>query len=133
MNQRDSLQKDFYEETISISPRDLEQFAEISGDYNPLHFDEKFAMSQGFANRIVHGALVISKVSGIIASRFPGAGTIIGSIDWKFVLPVLVNQDLKLEFNLIRTNTRKAALELAVLDYDGNLVQEARMIVFLGK
>lgn len=133
MNLDSNSQKEFYEEIVSFSSEDVEHFAKVSGDYNPLHLDENFAIAHGFSNRIVHGALVISKVSGIIASNFPGAGTIIGTIEWKFVSPVLINQELRLMFTLSKTQTRKGVLELAVLDETERVVQEARIIIFSGK
>jgi len=122
--------KEYYETFVSFSSKDIEKFAELSGDFNPLHLDEKFAMEQGFSNRIVHGALLISKVSGIIASNFPGAGTIIGSIEWKFISPVLINQELKLIFSLSKTHTRKGILDLVVVDDVGRIIQESRIIIF---
>lgn len=133
MNLDNNLQKEFFEEFVSFSSEDVEQFAKVSGDYNPLHLDEEFAIAQGFSNRIVHGALVISRVSGIIASKFPGAGTIIGTIEWKFISPVLINQELKLVFTLSKSQTRKGLLELSVFNDAQSVVQEAKLIIFSGK
>lgn len=133
MNLDNNPQKEFYEEFVSFSSEDVKQFAKVSGDYNPLHLDEEFAIAQGFSNRIVHGALVISRVSGIVASNFPGAGTIIGAIEWKFVSPVLINQELKLMFTLSKTQTRKGLLELVVLNETKSVVQEGRLIIFSSK
>jgi acyl dehydratase len=130
MNLGENNDKEFYEEVLSFSSEDVIDFARISGDYNPLHLDEKFALAQGFENRIVHGALVISKVSGIIASKFPGPGTIIGTIDWKFLSPVFINQELKLKFALSQTGTRKGLLELTALDDSRKVIQEARIVIF---
>jgi 3-hydroxybutyryl-CoA dehydratase len=123
--------REYYEAVLSFSIEDVDNFAKVSSDYNPLHMDQEFAKAHGFENRIVHGALVISKVSGIIASKFPGPGTIIGTIEWKFLSPVLIHQELKLKFTLDKSATRKCLLELNVLDDSKNLIQEARMVIFL--
>jgi 3-hydroxybutyryl-CoA dehydratase len=131
MNDIADLNLEFYEESISFSEKDLEKFAEVSGDFNPIHMNEEFAISQGFTTRIVHGALMISRVSGIIATKFPGPGTIIGSIEWKFILPVQINQDLILKFTLARFGPRKGILELRVLNPSGKIVQESKIVLFL--
>jgi 3-hydroxybutyryl-CoA dehydratase len=133
MNDTNDLHLEFYEECISFTEKDLEQFAEVSGDFNPLHMNEEFAISQGFPTRIVHGALMISKVSGIIASQFPGPGTIIGSIEWKFILPVHINQDLILNFTLARFGPRKGTLELRVFNESGAIVQESKIVLFFSR
>lgn len=133
MNFDDDLSIEYYEVAISFSSEDVDKFAMVSGDFNPLHLNEKFAITQGFSNRIVHGALLISKVSGIIASDFPGAGTILGSIEWKFISPVLINQQLKLKFTLSKTGSRKCILELVVVDDTERTLQESRMIIFTRK
>jgi acyl dehydratase len=125
-----SVDKEYHESYVTFSSRDVDQFAEISGDFNPIHLDKKFALTQGFSDRIVHGALLISKVSGIIASDFPGAGTIIGSIEWKFISPVLINQELKMMFSLSKTHTRKGIIDLAVLDDVGCVIQESKITIF---
>ncbi len=133
MNLENNPQKEFYEEIVSFTSEDVEQFAKVSGDYNPLHLDEEFAIAQGFGNRIVHGALLISRVSGIIASNFPGSGTILGTIEWKFVHPVLINQKLNLMFTMSKTQGRKGLLELSVLSDEKIVLQEARLIIFSNK
>ncbi len=125
-----SQDKEYYESFVTFRSSDIEQFAEISGDFNPVHLDKKFALTQGFNDRIVHGALMISKVSGIIASKFPGPGTIIGSIEWKFISPALINQELKMMFSLSKTNTRKRIIDLVVLDDVGRVIQESKITIF---
>ena len=131
MNLEKEPAKECYEIVISFSNEDVEEFARISGDFNPLHLNEEFAIAQGFSGRIIHGALVISKVSGIIASEFPGVGTILGSIDWKFKSPVFINQQLKLIFTLSKTHSRKGLLDLVAINDAGCVVQESRMVVFI--
>ena len=133
MKNPSNLNWEFHEETLAFSEIDLENFASVSGDFNPVHLDEEFAIAQGFAGRIVHGALMISKVSGIIATSFPGPGTIIGSIEWKFISPVLVGQNLDVKFALERLNDKKGLLGLKILNDFGDLLQEANIVLFFGK
>ncbi|MEL6828145.1 MAG: MaoC family dehydratase, partial [Pseudomonadota bacterium] len=59
-----------------ITEKDIELFAEVSGDRNPLHMDEEFAKQTMFGQRIAHGALTASYISGILGNDLPGPGSI---------------------------------------------------------
>ena len=122
---------ELYEDFVSFTEEEVGKFAEISGDFNPLHLDEEFAISQGFKGKIVHGAFMISKVSAIIATKFPGPGTIIGSVEWKFILPILINEKVLVKCTLTKNESRKAVLEVQILNEAGSIVQESKIILFL--
>jgi 3-hydroxybutyryl-CoA dehydratase len=122
-----------HSEVISFTSAEVEKFASVSGDFNPVHMNEEYAISQGFSGRIVHAALVVSKISGIIASTFPGEGTIIGQINWKFLLPVYIADELKIEFKLKKNKARKAVLNILIFNNSYSLVQESELIIFLNK
>ena len=122
-----------HQESFTIGKIEMLEFAQISGDYNPLHLDSEYSISQGFRDSIVYGALVISRISGIIASKFPGPGTVIGSIDWKFISPIYVNQMLTVKMKLNYSDSRKKLLDLELLNDLGELVQEAQLTLFIRK
>jgi 3-hydroxybutyryl-CoA dehydratase len=124
---------EFHQESFTISKSEMLEFARVSGDFNPLHLDTEYSISQGFRETIVYGALIISRVSGIIASKFPGPGTVIGSIDWKFIAPVYVNQILTIKMKLNISESRKKLLDLELLNDSGELVQEAQLTIFIKK
>lgn len=124
---------EYHQESFTIGKIEMLEFAQISGDYNPLHLDSEYSISQGFRDSIVYGALVISRISGIIASKFPGPGTVIGSIDWKFIAPIYVNQMLTLKMKLNYSESRKKLLDLELLNDLGELVQEAQLTLFIRK
>ena len=124
---------EYHQESFTIGKIEMLEFAQISGDYNPLHLDSEYSISQGFRASIVYGALVISRVSGIIASKFPGPGTVIGSIDWKFIAPIYVNQMLTVKMKLNDSESRKKLLDLEILNDLGDLVQEAQLTLFIRK
>ena len=92
---------DIYQEEIKITPIMIEKFAEFSGDYNPVHFDDSKAQEQGFKGRIAHGMLSASFFSKIFANTFPGAGTIYLSQTFKFHAPVYVDEVLTYRMELI--------------------------------
>jgi 3-hydroxybutyryl-CoA dehydratase len=62
--------------TKTISERDVQLFGEVSGDMNPLHFDEAYAKTTIFGGRIAHGVLVLSLLSTVLGTKMPGPGAI---------------------------------------------------------
>ena len=71
-----------------ITDRDIEQFAEISTDYNPVHLDDDYARDTIFEGRIAHGLLTAGLISAVIGEQLPGHGTIYMSQNLKFLAPV---------------------------------------------
>ncbi len=59
-----------------VEEADLDLFAKVSGDYNPVHMDEEYARATPFRGRIAHGALVASFISGVLGNQLPGPGAI---------------------------------------------------------
>ena len=82
-----------------ITDRDIEQFAEISTDHNPVHLDDEYARDTIFEGRIAHGRLTAGLVSAVIGEQLPGHGTIYMSQNLKFLAPVrpgdLVHAEVK--------------------------------------
>jgi 3-hydroxybutyryl-CoA dehydratase len=71
-----------------ITDKDIEQFAEISTDHNPVHLDDDYARDTIFEGRIAHGMLTAGLVSAVIGEQLPGHGTIYMSQNLKFLAPV---------------------------------------------
>ena len=82
-----------------ITDRDIEKFAEISTDHNPVHLDDEYARDTIFEGRIAHGMLTAGLVSAVIGEQLPGHGTIYMSQNLKFLAPVrpgdLVHAEVK--------------------------------------
>ena len=82
-----------------ITDRDIEQFAEISTDHNPVHLDDEYARDTIFEGRIAHGMLTAGLVSAVIGEQLPGQGTKYMSKNLKFLAPVrpgdLVHAEVK--------------------------------------
>ena len=82
-----------------ITDRDIEQFAEISTDHNPVHLDDEYARDTIFEGRIAHGMLTAGLVSAVIGEQLHGHGTIYMSQNLKFLAPVrpgdLVHAEVK--------------------------------------
>lgn len=90
---------------------DVNGFAAISGDDNPVHLDENYAEQSIFGRRIVHGVLVASMYSKIFGTIYPGRGAIYLSQSLKFIKPVYLNEEITAIATLIEFDeTRKRGL-----------------------
>ena len=71
-----------------ITDRDIELFAEVSTDRNPVHLDEQYAQDTIFEGRIAHGMLTAGLISAVIGEQLPGHGTVYLGQSLKFLAPV---------------------------------------------
>jgi len=71
-----------------ITDADIQSFADVTGDHNPVHLDDDFAGRSRFGRRIAHGMLTASLISAVIANELPGEGSIYLGQTLKFVAPV---------------------------------------------
>ncbi|MDP2619532.1 MAG: MaoC family dehydratase [Hyphomicrobiales bacterium] len=74
----------------TVTAKDIDMFAAVSGDTNPFHLDEAFAASTAFGGRIAHGLLVASYFSTILGTKLPGPGSVYVSQTLKFRAPVYI-------------------------------------------
>ena len=74
----------------TVSERDIQLFGEVSGDTNPVHFDDDFAKKTIFKGRIAHGVLSASYISTILGMKMPGPGTIFLGMTMRFKAPVRI-------------------------------------------
>lgn len=72
----------------TITLLDVDNFAEVTGDYNPAHMDDEFAATDIFGKVVAHGMLTAGLVSAVLGTKLPGPGTIYLSQDMKFERPV---------------------------------------------
>lgn len=82
---------EFYSESFSFSQEDVNLFAKLTGDSNPIHLDEKYSAETIFKKPIIHGYLASSIFSKILGMNFPGEGTIYLKQELKFKKPMFVD------------------------------------------
>lgn len=75
----------------TITDQKIKAFAEISGDFNPIHLDEEYAANTMFGRRIAHGIMVAGFISSLFAMKLPGAGCIYISQELRFKRPVYID------------------------------------------
>ncbi len=113
-----------------ISEADLEMFGQVSGDRNPVHFDDDYARDTIFGGRIAHGMLTASLISAVIGEQLPGHGTIYLKQSLAFLGPVRIGDvvDAKVTVASIDYAKRRVTLECACL-VDGKAVLKGEALV----
>ncbi len=96
----------------TITSADVQAFAALSGDDNPLHLDEAFARTTRFGRPIVHGMLVASLISAVLGRQLPGPGTIYLSQSLEFLRPVYPGDTITATVEVIRIREDKPVVTL---------------------
>ena len=114
-----------------ISEDDVRAFAEVTGDDNPIHLDEDYAAASRFGQRIVHGVLLLGVISKVLGRDFPGHGSIAVALSARFLRPVPVNSEIRVEVKItekIEARKHVKAKVYIYLDQKMILAGDATMI-----
>ena len=104
----------------TVTDQDVQMFAAVSGDVNPLHLDADFAATTRFGERIAHGMLTASFVSAALAMELPGPGCIFMEQSLKFRLPVKIGDEIKVRLEVTDKNDRRKSVTLDCKAYNSN-------------
>ena len=118
-----------------FSETDVQQFASLSEDRNPVHLDEEFAKNSIFKQRIVHGMLSASLFSGLLGEQLPGKGTIYLGQNLKFTAPVPIDEEVTATVEVVHIRDDKpiATLRTYCKDSKYNIVIDGEAVVLLPK
>ena len=116
----------------TVTESDVMRFAALSGDYNELHTNAEYAKETMFGERIAHGLLGLSIVSGLSARMGFGEGTVEAfiSLDWKFRAPVLFGDTIRAQIEVNRKKEMSrlgggfVIFDVTVLNQDDETVQK---------
>jgi 3-oxoacyl-[acyl-carrier protein] reductase len=110
----------------AITAEDVEAFAKLSGDRNPLHMDDSFAARTHFQRRVVHGMLVANYVSTLIGMRCPGPGALWSQQNFKWLAPVFIGDRIGLTMKVTHKSegARSLTIEVKALNQEGKVVME---------
>jgi len=98
---------DTYSENVKFSQANVEIFAQITGDNNPIHLDADYAAKTPFGKPIVHGFYAGSIFSKVFGTTWPGEGTIYLYQDMSFRAPVFVEQEYVANFEIVELDEEK--------------------------
>ena len=99
---------------LTLTAEHVRKFAEISGDHNPLHFDEAFAARTKFGRLVVQGGLTTGLLHALVAMDMPGPGTVFLSQNWKFTAPVYIDDTIIAEAEVLSVHPSKPVTQLRV-------------------
>ncbi len=116
----------------TVSEDDIASFAEVSGDYNPVHMDEDYAAGTFFKSRIAHGMLTASFISTVLGTRLPGPGCIYLSQNLRFLAPARIGDTVKALARVASLDMTKRRAQFAChCEVNGKIVVEGEAMVFV--
>lgn len=112
--------------TMTVTADHVRAYAEITGDYNPLHFDQAFASRTKFGRLVAQGGLTTGILHALVAMDMPGPGTVFLSQNWKFTAPVYIGDTITAEATVLSVHPSKPVTQLGftVARLDGERVLE---------
>ena len=119
-----------------VTDRDIEMFAEVSTDRNPVHLDDAYAQDTIFEGRIAHGMLTAGLISAVIGEQLPGHGTVYLGQSLKFLAPVRPGDTVVAEVEVIGIEHAKRRVQLStrcMVNGKKVLVGEATVLAPSGK
>jgi len=100
--------------SLTLTARHVATFAELTGDYNPLHFDKTFAAGTRFGRLVVQGGLTTGLLHALVAMDMPGPGTVFLSQNWKFTAPVYIDDTITAEAEVLSVHASKPVTRLGI-------------------
>ena len=115
-----------------ITARDIELFTEISGDRNPLHYDEDIAAASRFGGIVVQGGVTSAILNAVVAEDLPGPGTVFLQVNWNFKAPVRPGDTITGEVTVTKVRADKPITELdtRVVRGDGTVALEGSAVCY---
>ncbi len=126
---------DSAEITKTIEQADVDAFAGVTGDHNPIHVDEAFAKTTRFGRRIAHGMLTASLISSVLANKLPGEGSVYLGQTLKFVAPVFPGDEITARVTVkeIREDKPIIKLDTVCLNQRGETVIRGEATVLVAE
>jgi acyl dehydratase len=118
--------------TRTLTSEDVELYARITGDRNPLHFDVDFAAGTKAGGLIVHGGLTAGLFNALVAMELPGPGSVFLHQEWDYPAPARVGDTVTAEAEVIETRTDKPITKLRCVARleDGTEVLRGECLVY---
>jgi acyl dehydratase len=112
--------------SITLTEDHVQEYSEITGDRNPLHFNQDFAAKTKFGRLVVQGGLTTGLLHALVAMDMPGPGTVFLSQNWKFTAPVYIGDTIIAEAEVLSVHESKpvSQLKIEVKRQDGEVVLE---------
>ena len=115
-----------------MTRRDIELFTDLTGDRNPLHYDERLAARSRFGGIIVQGGVTSGLLNAVVAEDLPGPGSVFLHTDWSFKAPVRPGDEITAEVEVLETRQDKplTRLRTTIANQDGTVVLDGTALVW---
>jgi len=112
--------------SITLTADHVKAYAELTGDYNPLHFDAEFTSRTKFGKLVVQGGLTTGLLHALVAMELPGPDTVFLSQNWNFTAPVFIGDTITAEAEVLSVHATKPVTQLKMIirRQDGETVLE---------
>lgn len=118
MHTFDSLKiGDSHKVTRFVSSDDVQVFADLTGDDNPIHVDPEYALDTRFGKPIAHGVLLLGIISKVLGRDFPGHGSIAVALSCRFLRPVPVDSEIEVEVKIAEKIEKRRHVKARVYVY----------------
>ncbi len=116
----------------TVTVRDIERFTEMTGDRNPLHYDEAMAKKTRMGGIVVQGGVTSGILNAVVAEDLPGPGTVFLQVNWSFLAPVRPGDTITGEVRVVKVREDKpiTELETRVRLADGTVVLEGTAVCY---
>ena len=118
--------------TRFVQARDIELFTELTGDRNPLHYDDALAGRSRFGGIIVQGGVTSGLLNAVVAEDLPGPGSVFLHVDWSFRAPVRPGDAITAEVEVLEVRADKpiAKLRTTITNQDETVVLDGEALVW---
>jgi acyl dehydratase len=118
--------------TRKVTRRDIELFTEMTGDRNPLHYDEGKANASRFGGLIVQGGVTSGLLNAVVAEDLPGPGSVFLHVDWSFKAPVRPGDEITATVEVLEVRDDKPICKLrtTIADQHGRVVLDGDALVY---
>jgi acyl dehydratase len=115
-----------------VTERDIELFTELTGDRNPLHYDEDAARRSRFGGLIVQGGVTSGLLNAVVAEDLPGPGSVFLHVDWNFKAPVRPGDEITAEVEVLEARADKplTRLRTTIVNQEGVVVLDGNALVW---
>jgi acyl dehydratase len=116
----------------AVTARDIELFTEMTGDRNPLHYDEELAARSRFGGIIVQGGVTSGLLNALVAEDLPGPGSVFLRVEWSFKAPVRPGDEITAEAEILEARDDKPiyTLRTTITNQDGTTVLDGTALVY---
>jgi len=118
--------------TLRILSTHIQLFTEMTGDRNPLHYDEELARASRFGGIIVQGGVTTGLLNAVVAEDLPGPGSVFLHVEWDFKAPVRPDEEITAEVEILEARDDKPIYRCrtTITNQDGVVVLDGTALVW---